>query len=349
MRVVVLLGGDSAERDVSLATGRGVIAALSRRGHEVIALDPAAGKRLDRDGLERVRIGEEPASGTDPKKTGVQGVPAEAAPVSGRGLVLAGHPDLASCDVVFVALHGGMGEDGTLQALLDLSGVPYTGSGMLASALAMDKHRAKMIFRAAGVPTPRGVLLARREESVSPEAWGGFPAVVKPNRQGSSVGVHIVEDPVGLGAALDDAFRYGPVVVEKYVPGREVTVAVLDGEALPVVEIIPEDGFYDYRHKYTKGRTRYQVPADLPAETAAEARRLGEAAYAALGCGGVARVDFRLSPEGRLYCLEVNTVPGMTETSLVPMAAAAAGIGYDELVERLVKGAEGGSGLPGTA
>ncbi len=320
MRVVVLMGGSSMERDVSLATGRGVAKALSARGHAVVPLDPAAGRRLELDHLAQHRIGEAP--------------PPEA---EERSLVLAENPEIGTCDAVFVALHGGIGEDGTLQALLDLAGVPYSGSGMLASALAMDKSRAKALLRAAGVPSPREILLERRDAAgVDVQALGGYPVVVKPNAQGSSVGVHIVVEASELEAALDDAFQYGAVLVEEFIPGREVTVAVLDGEALPVVEIIPEAGFYDYRHKYTKGQTRYVVPAELPAEVAAEVSRLGERAFATLGCAGVARVDFRLTPENRPYFLEANTVPGMTETSLVPMAARAHGISYEDLVERLI-------------
>ena len=232
-----------------------------------------------------------------------------------------------------------MGENGTLQAVLDLAGVPYTGSGMLASALAMDKTKAKMIMEQAGVPCPRGTLL-RSDLNVSPEEFGGFPLVVKPNSEGSSVGVHLASDSTELAAAIEDAARYGQVIVEEYIPGRELTVSVLHGEGLPVVEILPGgDGFYDYKRKYTQGESRYEVPAKLSEDLSGHLCRLGEAAYAALGCSGVARVDFRLTEQNEPYCLEVNTVPGMTATSLVPMAAKAKGIGYNELVERLIRGA----------
>jgi D-alanine-D-alanine ligase len=210
---------------------------------------------------------------------------------------------------------------------------------MLASALAMDKARAKAMFRSVGIPTPRGVLLRDTRESVDPDGLGGYPLVVKPNSEGSSVGVHIVEGADALHQAIEDAARYGAVLVEEYIPGREVTVAVLAGKALPVVEILPGEGFYDYRHKYTKGETRYEVPARIDPSLAREAARLGELAYGVLGCAGVARVDFRLSEEGNFFCLEVNTIPGMTETSLVPMAAKEAGVGYDELVERILAAA----------
>jgi D-alanine-D-alanine ligase len=324
VRVLVLMGGSSTERDVSLATGRGVSRALSALGHEVVALDPAAG-RLALESLEHLKIGETP---------GAAGMPVVR---SERSLVLARDHDLEKTDVVFVALHGGIGEDGTLQAMLDLAGVAYTGSGMLASALAMDKHKAKAVMTARGIAVPPGRLLARREEPLDVSALGGFPVVVKPNTQGSSVAVHIVEEAPGLPAALDDAFRYPPVLVEAFIPGREITVAVLGGRALPVVEIVPETGFYDYRHKYTKGQTRYVCPAELPAPLATAIARAAEEVHDALGCAGVARVDFRLAADGRFYCLELNTIPGMTETSLVPMAAKAAGMSYEDLVGRLVE------------
>jgi D-alanine-D-alanine ligase len=317
------MGGSSPERDISLATGRGIAGALGALGHEAIPVDPATGTRLELEALERHRIGESP----------------EQSPTAGseKSLILARSDTLGSADVIFVALHGGIGEDGTLQALLDLSGLPYTGSGMLASALAMDKAKAKSMFRAAKIPTPRGRLVRRRDSPPDPGALGGFPLVVKPNGQGSSVAVHIPENAEMLEKALDDAFRYPPVLVEEFIPGREITVAILGGKALPVVEIIPESGFYDYRHKYTKGETRYEVPAKLSEPVAREAARLGELAFRTLGCAGTARVDFRLTEEGNLFCLEVNTIPGMTETSLVPMAAKSAGMGYEKLVETLLE------------
>ncbi len=324
MKVTVLMGGSSTEREISLATGFGVATALIAQGHEVKALDPASGKVLSLDGFEAHRIGEAPT--TKPEDIGEE-----------RSLVLARNQDLGEADVIFVALHGGIGEDGTLQALLDLAGVPYTGSGMLSSALAMDKQRAKTMFRAAKIPTPRGRLLTRKDDAPDPDALGGFPLVVKPNAQGSSVAVHIVQSHDDLESALEDAFQYGPVLVEEFIPGREITVAVLGGKALPVIEVVIDEGFYDYRHKYTKGHTRYEVPAKLPEAICREAERLGELSFGILGCSGVARVDFRLDDDGNLFALEVNTSPGLTEISLVPMAAKKAGMGYEDLVDRLLE------------
>jgi len=322
MKVLVLMGGSSTERKVSLATGANVVGALLKGGHEVVALDPARGERLELETVAPREIGES--------------APALAVGEE-RSLVLARNAELGEADVVFVALHGGIGEDGTLQAILDLAHVPYTGSGMLASALAMDKAKAKAMFRSVGIPTPRGRLLEKRQDMCDPDSLGGFPVVVKPNTQGSSVAVHIVKSAEGMEPALEDAFQYGSVLVEEFIAGREITVAVLGGKALPVVEIVPREGFYDYKHKYTKGETRYEIPAQVPKTVSAEAARLSELAYSCLGCGGLARVDFRLDTEGQLFCLEVNTIPGLTEISLVPMAALEAGISYGELVERLLQ------------
>ena len=329
MKVTVLLGGDSAERDVSLASGAGIIRALRGRGHEVSAVDPAlpAGARAE---PEAAKIGEKP-----PESLGAL------APERAFEW-LRGEPVLAA-DVVFIALHGGRGEDGTIQALLDAGGVRYTGSGVLGSALAMNKDRAKALFREAGVQTAPHLLVSApdgadgiRASREMVERSLGFPVVVKPNCQGSSVGFSFVPDAAHLGEALAAAAAYDTeVVVERYVPGREITAAILGGDALPLVEIIPEGGFYDYKRKYTKGTSRYAAPAELGAAAAERVRREAVLAYRALCCRDYARVDFRLADSGEPYCLEVNTLPGMTELSLVPMAARAVGIGFEELVERI--------------
>lgn len=319
MRVVVLMGGRSSERNVSLATGRGVAEALAGLGHEVLAIDAADGKQLPWD-QGAVAIGEAPPLAHESK----------------RGLALFKAPELSNCDVVFVALHGGEGEDGTLQAVLDLTGIPYTGSGLLACALAMDKTRAKTMLEAHGVPTPPGRLLKPGESAADVLATHAVPCVIKPNAEGSSVGVHVIEKDEDVSAALQDAYQYGDVMVETFIPGREITVAVLDERVFPVVEIETKSGFYDYRRKYTPGHTHYHAPADLPPAVASKAQELARKAYDALGCAGVARVDFRLNPSDELFCLEVNTVPGMTESSLVPMAAKEAGLSYEALVEEIV-------------
>jgi D-alanine-D-alanine ligase len=242
-------------------------------------------------------------------------------------------------EVVFLALHGGEGEDGTIQALLELSGKPYTGSGVLSSALAMNKATAKKIFAHEGVPTPKWVLLSAgaAAPTVDVSALGGYPLVVKPNAEGSTVGLTIVTDPATLPDAIALAAEYGTdVLIEQFIAGRELTVGVLGDEPLPIVEIRPKGGHYDYESKYTAGMSEYFCPAELSHALAARIRDLGMRAARALGCRGVSRVDFRLSPENEPYCLEVNTIPGMTPTSLVPMAAKARGMSYDELVSRML-------------
>lgn len=293
--VGLLMGGRSAERDVSLRTGAAVLAALRRLGERAVAID---------------------ACGDVPGALARRGV-----------------------DVAFIALHGRGGEDGTVQGLLECLGIPYTGSGVLGSALAMDKKQSKLIFRAQGIPTPDFEVFARGTRGAK-LARLAPPVVVKPTNEGSSVGMTVVRTRGGLARALARAFRYDPeAIVERYLPGRELTVGVLDDAALPAVEVRPRSGLYDYRSKYTAGRTEYLVPAPIDARLAARVGALAVAAHRALGCRGASRVDFRLDGRGRPTVLEVNTIPGMTETSLLPKAAAAAGIGFDELVARILRSA----------
>jgi D-alanine-D-alanine ligase len=328
MNVAVLMGGDSPERDVSMVSGQAVVEALRRRGHDVCSVDPALPAEEQTDSCRAV-IGE---------------IPPDEIPIlpPQRRFEWLRLPRILEADVVFIGLHGGAGEDGRVQALLETAGVPYTGTGVLGSALAMNKDRAKILFRDAGVQTAPHLLLGGDEcrdvrlvrERI--ETGIGFPVVLKPNCQGSSVGFSYVPDAAGLGAALERARAYDDlIIVERYIPGREITAAILDSEALPLVEIIPEGGFYDYRRKYTKGTSRYETPADLPSAIADRVRREAVLAWRSLGCRDYARADFRLADDGEPYCLEVNTLPGMTELSLVPMAAAQAGIPFEELVERI--------------
>jgi D-alanine-D-alanine ligase len=248
---------------------------------------------------------------------------------------------LDDVDLVFIALHGMWGEDGTVQALLEMRGVRYTGSGVLASALAMDKAMSKVMFRHAGVLTAEWFLVEHETPSSEIERTSraiGFPLVVKPNIGGSTVGLSIVQTPEKLSAAIEEARRYCPaVLLEKYIDGRELTVAILGDEALPMIEIRPEGGFYDYQHKYTRGMTEYLCPAPVPENIAQTVYDQAMLAFRSLGCRVFGRVDFRLNEEGDVYCLEVNTVPGMTGTSLVPKAAAVAGMSYGAVCERIVQ------------
>jgi D-alanine-D-alanine ligase len=335
MRITILLGGGSAERDVSLASGLRIGEALRARGHGVVLVDPARGV-ITPDDEARMR-----ASGVlHPEPPSL-----EALRSFSRGALL---PALGTMDevreaeVVFLALHGGEGEDGTIQALLDLAGVTYTGSGHLGSALAMDKDLSKQLFRAAGVGTADWIMTgerygARPEPAVVVRELG-LPVVVKPSKQGSTVGLTVVRDAGGIEGAVAEALLYDDeVMLERFVPGRELTVAILGGEALPVGEIIPKHDVYDYECKYTAGMAREEFPARLPAAAAAEAQRQARAAFAALKLDGYARIDFRMTDRNEMVCLEANTLPGMTEFSLVPQAAAAAGIDFGALCDRIVQ------------
>lgn len=315
------------ERDVSIASGLRIAAALRTRGHEVAVVDTVRGPMTR--GEERARLQEPVVKRVPPTRAELDEM--------GRDALarLAGFlPKPADADVVFLALHGGTGEDGTLQAILDLSGLAYTGSGRLASALAMDKDLAKRLLRAAGVNTPDWLMAPAPVDEVRRTA--GFPAIVKPSKQGSTVGLTLVRDEAGLAAAVEEAFRYDDeVMIERYIPGRELTVGVLGDQALPVGEIIPKHEIYDYECKYTPGMADERFPADLPAATAQAAQEQGLRAFRALKLRGYARIDFRLDNGGALYCLEANTLPGMTELSLIPQGAAAAGIPFAELCERI--------------
>lgn len=326
MRVTVLMGGTSAERDVSLASGLRVAGALRAAGHVVRVVDTARGVLSEGD--ERAML----ASGRV-----VKTAPPDVQALAAQNRQLPATLDhLAETDVIFLALHGGTGEDGTIQALLDLTGIPYTGSGHLASALAMDKDLSKHLFRSAGVPTADWLMAPVTGEEVSDRL--GYPVIVKPSKQGSTVGLSLVREPAALQGAIDEAFRHDDeVMVEAFVPGRELTVAMLDGEAFPVGEIIPVKELYDYECKYTPGMAREVFPAELSPEQTTELQRLASRAYAALKLGGCARIDFRMTPDGRFFCLEANTLPGMTELSLVPQAAAAAGIDFPTLCDRIVR------------
>jgi D-alanine-D-alanine ligase len=309
-RVAVLKGGRSLERSVSLRSGAHVQEALLRLGHEVLAID--AGPELVAELLA------------------------------------------AEADVAFIALHGRDGEDGTVQGLLEAVGIPYTGSGPAACMRCTNKVLAKHLMREASIPTPR--FHALRETSIKElgaaaamtgiEGDLGFPLVVKPASGGSALGVKFARSSKELPGALVGAFSYDrAVLIERYVRGRDLAVSVLDGEpgavALPVVEAVPrEEDFYDYESRYEIGMTTFVCPAELPRETTERAQQLAVEVYALLGCRGVARVDLMLEEgSGELWVLETNVVPGMTETSLLPQAADAAGIGFDELVERILAGA----------
>jgi len=328
MRITVLTGGTSAERDVALASAVQVVAALRSRGHDVAVVDTARGYLPRTD--EPLLLG----SGVGVAPPALQDLVALE-----RGLLISGLgelPAVRDAEVLFLALHGGWGEDGTLQSVLEVAGVPYTGSGPLASGLAMDKDVAKHLFLRAGVPTAAWRMAPCPVEEV--EAALGWPVVVKPSKQGSTVGLSIVREPGALAAAIDEASRYDDeVMLERFIPGRELTVGILDERALAVGEIIPRHEIFDYECKYTPGMSEEIFPADLPPAVTDDCRRLGLAAHRALKLRGYSRVDFRLTPAGELVCLEANTLPGMTATSLLPQSAAAAGMDFPELCETICR------------
>lgn len=330
MRLTVLLGGTSSERNVSLASGLRMAAALREAGHEVRLLDPATGPI---DGATETAWRERSVGVAPPS-------PEELAALKANDLTptLPTHVLVRDAECVVLALHGGQGEDGTVQALLDVAGVPYTGSGAMATAIAMDKDMTKRILVHAGVPTAHW----RMTPVAAEVAIGalGLPLIVKPNREGSTVGLTIVKERDQFDGAVAEALRFDrEVMCETFVPGRELTVPVLAGEALPVGEIIPVKEIYDYECKYTPGMAREEFPANLSPEMTATVQRYAERAYAALKLRGCARIDFRLTPEGTLACLEANTLPGMTALSLVPQSAAAAGVSFVEFCDRLVRDA----------
>lgn len=329
-KIAVLLGGTSAERDVSLVTGIEIAKALSRTGYRVQAIDCAFGDRIiDHRSAKVADIIRAIPSDIDRKRRELEQ----------NILDTVQYLLKEKFDAAFIALHGGYGENGQLQALLELASVPYTGSGSLASALGMNKHLSKTLFRENGIPTARWFRIENGEEPDSAAFQSlGYPLIIKPNDQGSTVGLTIVNKPEELSPALQRAFRYSTTVIaETFIPGREMTVSILERDALPVIEIIPEHGIYDYECKYQTGKSRYVVPAEIPPEVTEQLQHLAKQAFFALECRDYARVDFRLTPENQPYCLEVNTLPGMTPTSLVPKAARAVGIDFDELIDRIIR------------
>lgn len=334
MNIAVLMGGISKERNVSFASGKAVVEALISRGHRVVAIDPARG-----------------ASGiidlaTFTPNAGVEPSLEELRAFSPNNLVECINSSLLDgIDTVFLALHGRYGEDGYIQSLLDLRAIRYTGSKMLSSTVSMSKLLSKRIFQSVGVPTPP-FITATAEQADDYELLEeirdalGEDIVVKPDAEGSTVGISIVQNGNldDLARAIKDAAQFGKtILLEQFIEGRELTVAVLGDETLPIIEIRTDSGFYDYQHKYTKGRTEYICPADLPEDVEHFVSQLALDAHNALECTGYSRVDFRLNDEYQAFCLEVNTLPGMTATSLVPKAAAAADIEFGELCERIIE------------
>ncbi len=343
MKIVVLSGGLSTERDVSFKTGERVTAALRERGHQVILLDVymgfgEAGQSLDgifdRTREVSVQVSDIPEVAPDLEKV--------KAARKDSSAVFFGPNVIELCrkaDVVFMALHGENGENGRLQAAFDLFGIRYTGTGYLGSALAMDKGIAKQLFLQNGIPTPRGTVLARGQQAKDlGELDISLPCVVKPCCGGSSIGVSIARTQEELSAALAEAFRWeDTLVVEEYIEGREFSVGVISYQALPVIEIAPIEGFYDYKNKYKAGSAVETCPADLPQSVSEQMQRYAEQVARVLGLDTYSRSDFLLGKDGAVYCLEANTLPGMTPTSLLPQEAAAVGVSFGELCEKIIE------------
>jgi D-alanine-D-alanine ligase len=325
MRIAVLFGGTSAERDVSIASGAQVVGALRSAGHEVVAIDPAS-DRIDREAEDRALV---PGVASRPPDQAMLG---QMRIVDLRSILL--DPGLGGIDVIFIALHGSFGEDGRLQAMLDVIGIPYTGSGMLGSAVAMDKDITKQLIERAGVPTAPWLMAPADATEI--RARIGYPLVVKPSKQGSTVGLTVVTSEADLEPAVTEAYRFDDeVMIERFVAGRELTVPVLGSSALPVGEILSKHDIFDYESKYQPGLAEEIFPAELEPAAAAEVQRLAVVVHNALKLGGYSRIDFRLDDAGRFWCLEANTAPGMTAASLFPKGAAAAGLPFATLCERI--------------
>ena len=329
MKIAVLFGGTSEERDVSIASAAQIIPALRTLGHEVFAVDTATGRLspVDERRLLAGGVESQPPSTTAMEKvrSGAIGFTHHAS-------------DILAADVVFLALHGGAGEDGRLQAMLDLAGVAYTGSNHIASAAAMDKDLSKRLFRSVGVPTADWLMAPATTLDV--ERSLEWPVVVKPSKQGSTVGLSVVRKAPDLAAAISLAASFDDeVMIEKFIAGREFTVGILDGAALPVGEIAPPGDVFDYKAKYQAGGAREVFPAELPVAESELLQDFALRAHRVLKLGSYGRIDFRRDPQGGFWCLEANSLPGMTATSLLPQAAKAAGIDFSELLQRICRGA----------
>jgi len=324
-KVALLVGGTSPERKVSKMSGEGIYRALLSLQYPTVLVDPAYGIN-------------------QPSQTELFFSSQDYSEISNRNCVEAINSELFDdVEVVFSALHGKWAEDGTMQSLLELRGLKYTGSKVLASALAMDKALSKIIFKEAGVNTANWLVVTnqnKNDENLNEQIVSeiGLPCVIKSNDQGSTVGLTIVEEESKIEEAVQLALTFSDkALIEEYIPGREITVAILVNEALPVLEIIPKDGFYDYERKYTPGMSNYIVPADIPEEVFKLIQKQALIAFNSLQCESYGRVDFRLNEKNESFCLEVNTLPGMTFTSLVPKMAKEIGISFEELIERIIK------------
>lgn len=341
MKIVVLAGGTSTERDVSLVTGKKVYMALKNKGHQVVLLDVYLGYEKEdyREVFEQEKdwsveigvIAEQAPDISQIKKLRKDG---------GRSFFGPHVLDICSlADIVFMGLHGANGEDGRVQAAFDLFGIKYTGSGYLGAAISMDKGLSKTLFEKYHISTPKGITLKKSQYLAGDKALSKvpYPSVVKTCCGGSSVGVYMVQNDEEYQQALKDAFSFeDEVVIEQYIKGREFSIGVIEGKALPVIEIAPLQGFYNYKNKYQAGSTIETCPAEISPEEAERMQRAAEAVFEALRLQTYGRMDFLMEEDGTYYCLEANTLPGMTDTSLLPQEAQAMGMGYEDLCQHIV-------------
>jgi D-alanine-D-alanine ligase len=324
-KIALLLGGSSSERAISKSSSYSIYKALIALGYETVLIDPAYGKN-------------------QPKETEVFFSEKDFSEVSTRNYLVALNSSLFNdIDLAFLGLHGKWGEDGILQSMLEVRGIKYTGSNVMSSAVAMDKAMSKIIFSHFNIITPKWFMVEKKNSNIEKvkkyiDEEIGYPCIIKPNDEGSTVGLTVCNSPSDIDMGLKLSFEYSQkTMIEEFIEGRELTVAILDKAALPVLEIKPKSGLYDYQSKYIKGMSEYFVPADIPEDVAKSLQKDSLKAFNAIGCSVYGRIDFRLNRNNQFFCLEVNTLPGMTSTSLVPKMAKAAGISFEELIDRIIK------------
>ena len=324
-KIALLLGGSSSERAISKSSSYSIYNALIALGYETVLIDPAYGKN-------------------QPKETEVFFSEKDYSEVSTRNYLEAINSSLFDdIDIAFLGLHGKWGEDGIIQSMLEVRKVKYTGSKVLSSAVAMDKAMSKIIFSQFNISTPKWFMVEKKNSNIEKvkkyiDEKIGYPCIIKPNDEGSTVGLTVCNSPSDIDMGLKSSFEYSQrTMIEEFIEGRELTVAILDKAALPVLEIKPKSGLYDYQSKYTKGMSEYFVPADIPEDVVKSLQKDSLKAFNAIGCSVYGRIDFRLNKNNQFFCLEINTLPGMTSTSLVPKMAKAAGITFEELIDRIIK------------
>jgi D-alanine-D-alanine ligase len=324
-KIALLLGGSSSERAISKSSSYSIYNALIALGYETVLIDPAYGKN-------------------QPKETEVFFSEKDFSEVSTRNYLEAINSSLFDdIDIAFLGLHGKWGEDGIIQSMLEVRKVKYTGSKVLSSAVAMDKAMSKIIFSQFNISTPKWFMVEKKNSNIEKvkkyiDEKIGYPCIIKPNDEGSTVGLTVCNSPSDIDMGLKSSFEYSQkTMIEEFIEGRELTVAILDKAALSVLEIKPKSGLYDYKSKYTKGMSEYFVPADIPEDVVKSLQKDSLKAFNAIGCSVYGRIDFRLNKNNQFFCLEINTLPGMTSTSLVPKMAKAAGITFEELIDRIIK------------